>query len=1144
MLDAVSLLCVLLLVGVLGFLLGTGRFSRRLAAPPLSSVSSLASTSPHASIGFQPSLSLQPLQRSAAASTSSPSEPSALSASPSLSAGQPVAAAAVAHAGDGSAASSFPSSTSSAASLTSARHLIVVAKHLPIKVNVGVAGGGSDEWTVEWEDSRSFLSNLRLLSSPQLSIQWVGLAQQSFLDGSVSAAQQSRYVELCGSHGCHPVLLPARLHDDFINGFCKNILWPMLHYVMPDATQCFGAGWQAVWEAYAEANSLIAAAVLRLLRSPHDCVWIHNYHLFLVPSVLRRASPYAKIGLFIHTPFPTSDIFRCLPSRSALLESIMCCDLLGFHTFDYARHFLSCSKRVLDLDFETLPGGALGIKYSGRFVSLLISHVGIASDVIRRVSQSEAVLQRVKDIRQQMAGRRLLMGVEDLDAVKGPLLKLQAIDRFLSKYGDQVGKVCFVELLLLSRNSSDTLGIQRDMLAGIGRLQARYGKEVVHVLQPHDWMPLEEVLAWYRASHVAVCSTFWDGLNLMPYEYTASQDAASPGALILSEFTGCSRSLNGVLRVNPWSLEAVADAIQQSLSMTPEERRANHSRRFTYVVNHTVERWASGFLEHLDRASALGAALHFVVQGSGPGSRLLGLPSDFHRLDEAAVLRAYRRCGKRILFLDYDGTLIPSDQRKGPSKGVSGHPPASLLRLLSRLCEDEDSCVFLMSGRTRASLMDWFGGLQQLGLAAEKGLFLRWPRRLEKSCRMTWGESSRLTEDDDDDDDAAAADAQYRTAVTAAGGMSASPPQPPVVRSLSLQMSTTSPSSSPRSPAASALQADSWEHMVSLHDVSWKAAALAIIRSYTEQTDGSWIEDKEFAIVWHYEQADEEYGRMQATDLHKYLTKALSNPAVDIVKYEYSSCLEVKPHGVSKGNAATAICEALLNDREKERSLLYAAQDAAAASLNLRLSGGFHRAMTAPPAVVSLPELSRALPPPPFRQSGAEESRVMFLAVGDDRSDEDMFVAVQGRHWKDEKLRVGRLKEQAGMRRGATAAAMEEKEQQHRRQGHADAQQQQPAVSPQRAAQPGSDSDADNVFTVCVGLKPSAAHYYLEDDRAVVRMLHGLAGSGRRDSAERRPASAAPLRAEHSAASAAQQDSGDGLRHRKKASRELQPDSR
>lgn len=522
--------------------------------------------------------------------------------------------------------------------------------------------------------------------------------------------------------------------------------------------------------------------------------------------------------------------------------------------------------------------------------------------------------------------------------------------------------------------------------------------------------------------------------------------------------------------------------------MSIEERKANHQRRHNYVMNHTVERWANGFLEHLDRASSLGAQLHLITPTIGPSSRLLFLRTDFHHLDEERLLSSYRRCARRVIFLDYDGTLIASDQKKGPNTKQLGHPPPSIIRLLTRLCDDENNCVFLMSGRTRATLMEWFGSVSELGLAAEKGLFLRWPRRLEESCRITRGESSRLQEDKEDESDEERENSTTPSSGSLKDSKKQQKPSPPFIRSRSLLSPEHSPNTSPKFPTTS-LTDDSWEHMVSLEDVSWKAAALDIIRQYTEATDGSWIEDKEYAIMWHYDQADAEYGKLQATDLHKYLLKALNNPAVDVVKYEYSSCIEVKPHGVSKGNAATAICEALLNDREKERMVLYGDR------------GLFHRALTAP----VIGQQSVHIPEPPFRldkqrkgnKNSSPADGIFFLAVGDDRSDEDMFVALQDQTWIEGRARLARRHKEVGGLRRSNQVLPEEKE---------------PAKPKRLALTPtghemggmgggggsGSGGGGDggeaggDVWTVCVGVKPSSAHYYLENEMSVVKVLQRL----------------------------------------------------
>ena len=385
---------------------------------------------------------------------------------------------------------------------------------------------------------------------------------------------------------------------------------------------------------------------------------VHNYHLLLLPSFLRTKLPRAKIGLFIHTPFPSSDVFRVLPTRQNILSSIMAADLLGFHTFDYARHFLSCTKRVMDLDFETLAGGSLGIKYNGRFVSILISHVGIDSGMFRSIASSPSVKEMVASLRARYGSRKIVLSTGDLDAVKGGLLKFQAYDRFFTRYPAQASSMVFVEMLL--PNKSMTLDHSQDMGTLLHKqveaIHQKFGKDCFDLLELPAAFPLTEAVAYYQAADVCIASQFWDGLNLMPFEYTACQDPERPGALVISEFMGCSRSLNGVLRVNPWSLEAVASAINVALGLSIEERKANHARRFNYVMNHTIEQWALTFLEHLDRATKLCEGMNYVQVGWGSNVKLMGLRSDFTHLEEEVVTAIYRKTERRVLLLDYDGT--------------------------------------------------------------------------------------------------------------------------------------------------------------------------------------------------------------------------------------------------------------------------------------------------------------------------------------------------------------------------------------------------------------------------------------------------------------------------------------------------------
>ena len=957
------------------------------------------------------------------------------------------------------------------------RRVVIVAKQLPVRT---VLTDGV--WHCEWEDTRNFLSALQVLHRlDAIDVKWVGCPNANV---AIAPAQYEEYEDMLYDYDCIPVFLPAPLYDRFYRGFCKGVLWPLLHYVMPKSNEHFGEMWDDNWQAYTAANTLYASVVTHAVESSTDIIWIQNYHLLLLPSFLRTKLPRAKIGLFIHTPFPSSDVFRVLPTRQNILSSIMATDLIGFHTFDYARHFLSCIKRVMDLDFETLPGGALGVKYNGRFVSISISHVGI--DSARFAQLTEEVQPQVAAVVKEADGRQIILGVDDYDPVKGVMMKVFAYKHFLSSKPAWASRVKIIQILHTS--ATDDPAIRRRVLDELSAMG-----DAVTVVERE--LSMAEMTAYYNASSVCVVSTFWDGLNLTPYEYSASQSHERPGVLVISEFMGCSRSLNGVLRVNPWSLTQMADAIDTALGMPDEERRANHGRRYNYVMNHSIERWGLSYLEQLDKATKFQSSLNYVQVGWGSNVKLMGLRSDFAHLEDDAITTAYRKARRRVILLDYDGTLTPLEKSSEGSRLI--HPTPAIKRILRALCDDEDNDVFIMTGRTRAVLTDWFDDIPQLGLAAEKGLFLRWPRRRMADCRYDgWVEENSRVEREQ-------VEARKRTAEASAF-------------SSATFASTDAHVIADDSAQLSLVVTNDWECLIPLEDVTWKETALSLILSYTEQTDGSWVEPKEYAIVWHYENADPEYGRMQAAELQKYLVKILATPSVDVVKYDYARLLEVKPHGISKGLAANAILESLFLKPGIQKS----SSSVSLQGLSREQTGGsispvggegrrYSAASMMTPRTASRPASPGMSPglqgfdfstPPPF-----------LLCVGDDRSDEDMFVAINDKEYLKGSVRDIDVGGGGAVGGGAGGGGMDlESAREREEKERVDAAMDGPGLALLNARRDDDEEKGDVdmlrsknppspfTFTVCVGMKPSNAHYFLHDDDEVLKMLLSLATCSQR----------------------------------------------
>ena len=592
----------------------------------------------------------------------------------------------------------------------------------------------------------------------------------------------------------------------------------------------------------------------------------------------------------------------------------------------------------------------------------------------------------------------------------------------------------------------------------------------------------------------------FDGLNLFPYEFTASQGQSVPGALIISEFMGCSRSLNGVLRVNPWSLEAISDALHQGLSMSNDERRANHARRFHYVINHTVERWANGYLEQLSKATKLGSELTYhMVATKGPDSKsskqlLLGLKSNFVHLPTELLTSTYAVADLRVILLDYDGTLVETNKQATDSSCLSG-PPQSIVKLLKFLSEDPNTVVFLMSGRTRSVLTSWFGSLSNLGLAAEKGLFLRWPERIANACRF-----DRKNEAEETEEMLRSGRRRTRRSTDLSRLQDESSSSSSSDESEEEMDEKKQSSSDSYDGTASNVNTSEWECIIPLGDLSWKQTALEIIRAYTEQTDGTWIEDKEFAIVWHFEGADAEYGRMQSADLQKFLVKILARSDIDVMRYDRSRVLEVKPHGVNKGLAATAILESLWIKSDKEMKAAHPSASNAAAVQQPRLSPQAVPAsrfgLQVNPPSTSVPVGADGLLSP---RSATTDFHPFVLAIGDDRSDEEMFTAVQQKSYLAGSVR-GRERGQlvdsfvnSMVSSHSIVSAVPQTPSNTFHDREISPTPMSPTLGGGRSVRHTSPPSTDPyLFTCCVGLKPSSAHFYLNSVEEVLRSLYGL----------------------------------------------------
>lgn len=392
-----------------------------------------------------------------------------------------------------------------------------------------------------------------------------------------------------------PIILTEQEVNHYYHGFSNGVLWPLSHYFLD---RCHFR--TEYWEGYKRVNEKFAKA-FREAYEDQDRVWIHDFHLTLLPSLLRKERANLSIGFFWHIPFPASPVFRVLPWREEILKGLLGSDLIGFQLPLHARNFLECVRDVLRVPTDLKNAR---IQYDGRVVKVGVFPVGVDFHKWNDLASSPVIGEKARQIHKEVGAEQILLGVDRLDYTKGIRERLLAYERFLEKYPELHGRVCLTQIAVPSRTRVEEYrSLRREIDEAIGRITGRFSRRKwIPLRYLYRGFPIEELVAYYLAADIALITPLRDGMNLVAKEYVASR-AGGDGVLILSEFTGAAGTLTDAILVNPYNIEGLADAIRLSLSMPEAERRARMEHLRQAVKERDVFWWCGSFLESLDRIS-------------------------------------------------------------------------------------------------------------------------------------------------------------------------------------------------------------------------------------------------------------------------------------------------------------------------------------------------------------------------------------------------------------------------------------------------------------------------------------------------------------------------------------------------------------
>lgn len=496
---------------------------------------------------------------------------------------------------------------------------------------------------------------------------------------------------------CLPVFVGKRLYDHYYSGFSNSLIWPLFHY-FPSFADYNAAN----YDAYIKVNKLFAETLAQQLRSD-DIVWIHDYHLLPLAAMLRKKFPALTIGFFLHIPFPSYELFRSVPKqwRRQLLSGMLGADLLGFHTDDYVAHFASSVKEILNADCEN---GL--IEWQGRQVKIKAFPISIDFGLYNSAYDQEGVVKKRTKYLELKKGKKLIFSVDRLDYTKGIFNRLKGYKEFLKLNPSFKGKVFFALVLVPSRDTIGKYAERKKMIDEfIGNLNSTYGSiEWQPVIYQYGHLSFDDLLGLYTSCDLALITPLRDGMNLVSKEFVASR-RDKRGVLVLSEMAGAANELKSALLINPNDSHDIAEKIKTGLEMGDEEQEARLTGMQQIIKDYDVNHWAADFFKHLKTVT--GAQLKFGVK----------FLDDFSRVH---LLNDYQKAAKRLLLLDYDGTLVVF--KEDPSVA---NPEKALLSLLESLSKPIDNQVYIISGRDSQTLDNWLGHLN-INLVAEHGGKIRY----------------------------------------------------------------------------------------------------------------------------------------------------------------------------------------------------------------------------------------------------------------------------------------------------------------------------------------------------------------------------------------------------------------------------------
>ena len=717
--------------------------------------------------------------------------------------------------------------------LTSEDRIIIASMFLPFDIIKGETE--EEKYKINLTDENLIFQLLYDMKEKQFcEVFWVGMLKNANEFDEIEIEEIAEFLQ---EKKIYMVTATENEFKDY-QIYMTKIIAPVFIDSTIDVSDEYFLAYENYFSAYQTINRKFANMIHNFIQIK-DLLMINDIGLALIPNSLMQKNLYSRVGIYFHMSFPSSDVFRALPKSSELIKSVLLCDVIGFHVFNYARNFLTVLNRDFGIYYEIKHNGFITLNYLGKYIILHIMHAGIDMDSIKKITNTDEFNTYIDKYKKIIGDKTSFLSIDNSIELPQLKLKFDAYEKYLDRHEECKDKTILIQILKMNKDfEGENISYIEKY---VSHIKEKFGEDSIYFQQydqKDNIINTKEEIALYTLCEILFILQKWRGICTSVNQFLLCKNKDKKFGLIISESIGVSSTVKSPIRVNPFNKTEIVSAIEKILERPDYIKNDYYEKDMYYIKRNSTYSWIKAFFSDLKRVTADNEKFERVELGIGFNFRLMKLSRDFKHLNLNNLTALYKKSKKRLFFLDYEETLQSFEELDVTQQDLSEKvilethtPNERITTILKNLCSDPKNEIYIVTGRKKKFVKTWFGGINNLGLTAEYGFFYKEPN------------SNKNNNDNYDE--------------------------------------------------------DGFTQLINVKDWSWKEAALNILKEFTEKTEGSKLTLKESSLSWSYKNSDPYFGHIQANEISIHLLNFFGDSKLDIVTGK--DYVEIKPKNVNKG---------------------------------------------------------------------------------------------------------------------------------------------------------------------------------------------------------------------------------------------------